>query len=397
MTRIRTRWMAWLVGAGVVALIGWSFVPKPVSVEVAEVARGPLVVTIDEEARTRVRDRYTVSAPVTGYLTRITSRAGAVVRKGQTVARILPAPATPIDARTRSQLEARVEATVDALRQAQTRVESARTTLAQATRDLDRQRRLERSGAIARQELEVAHTRQQVAEADVNAALAGVDVAEHDVEAARASLRASETPQPTQGRAVEVRTPHHGAILRVFEESERVVTAGMPLMEVGDPSVLEVVADLLSTDAVNVSPGARVLIDRWGGEGVLNGRVRFIEPSSFTKVSALGVEEQRVNVLIDFTDPSTTWQRLGDQFALEVRVVVWEREDVLKVPVGTLFRRGNEWAVFTVGGNRAVAHPIRIGHQNAIEAEVLDGVAAGDQVIVHPSERVSDGTRVVVR
>jgi HlyD family secretion protein len=376
--------------------IAWSFVPQPVSVEVAGVSSGPMIVTVDEEARTRVRDRYTISAPVTGFLTRIAYRPGAVVRAGQSVARLLPAPPGPIDVRTGSQLEARVEAAVDALRQARTRVESARAALAQATRELDRQRQLERTRVVAPQELEVAHTRQQVADADVQAALAGVDVAEHDVEAAQAALLAADHARPT-GRITEVRAPRGGAILKVFEESERVVTAGTPLLEIGDPSALEIVADLLSTDAVQVSSDTRVLIDRWGGEGTLNGRVRIVEPSSFTKVSALGVEEQRVNVVIDFTDPPTAWQRLGDGFALEVRVVIWERPDALTLPAGTLFRRGEQWAVFKVVGRRAVAQRVRVGRQNGLDAEILDGVAVGDQVIVHPSERVSDGARVDVR
>jgi HlyD family secretion protein len=397
MTRLRTRWISWLVGVAVALAIAWSFVPKPVSVETTAVVRGPIVVTIDEEARTRVRDRYTISAPVMGYLTRIGYRPGTVVQRGQAVARVLPVPSTPIDSRARSQLEARVEAAIDALRQARTRVESARAALVQATREVERQSQLERRHVIAPQELEVAQTRQQLADSDVKAALAGVDVAEHDIEAARAALQASDTPRPAAGRTVEVRAPRHGSILRVFEESERVVSAGTPLLEIGDPTDLEVVADLLSTDAVHVSTGARVVIDRWGGEGTLSGRVRLIEPSSFTKVSALGVEEQRVNVVIDFTDTPTLWQRLGDRFALEVRVVVWEHADVMKVPVGALFRRGNDWALFTVVGNRAVIRTVRIGHQDAMDAEVLDGAAAGDQVIVHPSERVSDGTRIEIR
>jgi HlyD family secretion protein len=396
MARIPLRWISWLTGIAVVVAIGWSFTPQSVSVEVARVSRGPLAVTVDEEARTRVHDRYIVSAPVPGYLTRIAYRPGAVVRAGQSVARVLPAPPGPIDARTRSQLEARVEAAVDALRQTRTHVESARAALAQATRDFERLRQLERDRAIAPQEVEGARTRQQVADADVNAALAGADVAEHDLEAARAALVAADGARPA-GRITDIRAPREGAILRVFEQSERVVSAGTPLLEIGDPSALEIVADLLSTDAVQVSSGARVLVDRWGGEGLLNGRVRLVEPSSFTKVSALGVEEQRVNVVIDLTDPPTIWQRLGDGFALEVRVIVWERPDVLKVPAGTLFRRGDQWTVFKVVGRRAVAQPIGVGHQNSIDAEVLDGLAAGDQVIVHPSERVGDGTRVDVR
>jgi HlyD family secretion protein len=245
--------------------------------------------------------------------------------------------------------------------------------------------------------MEIAQTRQQVAEADVKTALAGVDVAEHDVESARAALQASESPRSTSGRAIDVRAPRDGSILRVFEESERVVPAGAPLLEIGDPSSLEIVADLLSTDAVRVSAGGRVIVDRWGGEGTLKGRVRLVEPSSFTKVSALGVEEQRVNVVIDVTDPPTAWRRVGDRFALEARMVTWECPDVLKVPVGALFRRGDQWAVFKVVGSRAVAQTIRIGHQNSIEAEALEGLVANDQIIVHPSERVSDGTRVDVR
>ena len=396
MARIPLRWISWLTGIAVVVAIGWSFTPQSVSVEVARVSRGPLAVTVDEEARSRVHDRYIVSAPVPGYLTRIAYRPGAVVRAGQSVARVLPAPPGPIDARTRSQLEARVEAAVDALRQTRTHVESARAALAQATRDFERLRQLERDRAIAPQEVEGARTRQQVADADVNAALAGADVAEHDLEAARAALVAADGARPA-GRITDIRAPREGAILRVFEQSERVVSAGTPLLEIGDPSALEIVADLLSTDAVQVSSGARVLVDRWGGEGLLNGRVRLVEPSSFTKVSALGVEEQRVNVVIDLTDPPTIWQRLGDGFALEVRVIVWERPDVLKVPAGTLFRRGDQWTVFKVVASRAVAQPIGVGHQNSIDAEVLDGLAAGDQVIVHPSERVGDGTRVDVR
>jgi HlyD family secretion protein len=389
--------VGWLGGGALAVAIAWSFVPKPVSVEVTQVTRGALAVTVDEEARTRVRDRYTVSAPVTGYLTRIAYRPGAVVRSGQSVARVLPAPSTPIDPRTRSQLEARVEAALDALRQARTRLESTRASFAQAQRELGRQEQLVKGGAVSPQEAETAQLREQLADADVKAALAGVDVAEHDVEAARAALQASESPRPTAGRIVEVRAPRDGSILRVFEESERVVPAGAPLLEIGDPSSLEIVADLLSTDAVNVSAGGRVIVDRWGGEDVLTGRVRLVEPSSFTKISALGVEEQRVNVVIDVTDAPSIWQRVGDRFALEVRVVTWESPDVLKVPVGALFRRGDQWAVFKAVGNRGVIQTIRIEHQNSLEAEVLAGLNAGDQVIVHPSERVSDGVRIEVR
>lgn len=396
MTPMRTRWMWWIAGSVAVAAIGWSFVPRPIPVEVALVSRGPLVVTVSEESRTRVRDRYTISAPVSGYLTRISHRPGAAVRAGQTVARLLPSPPSPLDARTRSQLQAQLDAAVDSLSKARTRVESVRATLAQATRELDSQRQLERRGVIPPQDVDIARTRQQVAESDVQASLAGVDVAEHDVQAARAALLAADASKGI-GRATDVRAPRAGTVLKVFEDSERVLSAGTPLLEIGDPAALEIVADLLSTDAVQVSPGNRVLIDRWGGAHALTGRVRLIEPSSFTKVSALGVEEQRVNVVVDFVDPQTAWQRLGDGFALEVRVVTWEQPDVLTIPSGSLFRRGAQWNVFTVVRGRAVEQPVHIGHQSNSDAEVLSGLEVGDRVILHPSEQVRDRTRVEVR
>jgi HlyD family secretion protein len=372
------------------------FRPQPVSVETARVVRGPLVVTIDEEGRTRVRDRYTVSAPVAGYVTRIVYRVGDQLRRGQVVARILPAPSGPLDRRTRTQLDARAEATADALTQAGARVEAARAALEQAKREALSATRLLRSGSIAPQDADAAETRRRRAESELATAMAGLNVANHDVEAARAALLAAEEV-PRAGGTTNVHAPQNGAILKVFEPSERVVAAGTALFDIGDASALEIVADLLSTDAVRVAPGARVLIDRWGGSTVLNGRVRVIEPASFTKVSALGVEEQRVNVLIDIVDPYTVWARLGDGFAVEVRVVQWERPDVVTVPTSALFRHGDQWAVFLVSNGRALMKDVRIDHQNTLTAEVTAGLTENNEVIVHPSERISDGTRVNVR
>ena len=395
MRRARIRWFWWLAAAAVAALLTWSFMPAAISVDTARVARGAMIVTIDEDGRTRVRERYTVSAPTSGYLTRVQYRAGASVDKGQTVATILPAPPAPIDARTRSQLEARLEASIDALRQARTRVESARATLAQADRELERYRQLERDRVVAAEELEMAATRRRVAEAELNAASAGTDVAEHDVQAARGALLAG--GGPLTGRRTDIRAPRAGAILRVFEESERAIEAGTPVLEIGAPTSLEIVADLLSTDAVQVRAGARVLIERWGGSDTLNGCVRIVEPSSFTKVSALGVEEQRVNVIIDLTDPPRVWARLGDGFAVEVRVVVWEAGDTLKVPTSALFRRGTEWSVYKVVAGRAVDQRVRIGRRNDVDAAVESGLGEGDVVVLHPSDRVAQGTKVTPR
>jgi HlyD family secretion protein len=396
MTPRRTRWLWWLVGVLVAGAVAWSFVPEPTSVEAARVSRGPVVVTVDEDGKTRVHDRFTVSAPVGGYLTRIALRPGASVRAGETVATIMPSAPTPLDVRSRTQLRARVDGAVDALRQARVRVDSARATLAQASREVTRQQQLERDRVVSPQELENARTRQQVAEADVNAAVAGVDVAEHDLEAARAALLAADADRPL-GRPTPVRAPRDGAVLKVFEESARAVPAGAALIEIGDPAALEIVADLLSTDAVQVSPGARVILDRWGGEGALDGRVRLVEPSSFTKVSALGVEEQRVNVIVDFAGNRERVAHVGDGFAVEVRVVVWERQNALKVPVSALFRHGDQWSVYRVLSGRAVVQDVAIERQNDADAVVSRGLAEGDVVIVHPSERIADGTRVRVR
>jgi HlyD family secretion protein len=388
--------MWWVLGIVVLGPLVWSFVPAPTTVEVTTVSRGPLTVTIDEDARTRVRDRFTVAAPVTGYLARIEYRPGAAVRAGEPVAQILPAIPAPVDARARAEIQARVEAATDALQQARVRFESARVVLAQAARDLDRLRQLERDRVLAPQELEAAATRHRVSEADVNTAAAGVNVAEHEMAAARAALLAVEPSRPG-GRGSAVRAPQDGTILRVFEESERPIQAGTPLLEIGAPSSLEIVADLLSTDAVQVRAGCSVLLDRWGGDGVLRGRVRLVEPSSFTKVSALGVEEQRVNVVIDFVDPQEASHRLGDGFALEARIVVWEARDAVKVPIDTLLRHGADWFVYKVVQSRAVEQQVRIGRMNDREAAIDEGLAAGDLVIVHPAERITNGARVSIR
>ncbi len=394
--RAPKHWPWWIIGIALLVGLAWMFRPQPVSVETARVVRQPLMVTIDEEGRTRVRDRYTVSAPIAGYLSRIAYRVGDKVLRGQVVAKILPSPSNPLDRRSRIQLDARAEAAADALRQASARIEAARAGLEQANRESASAARLLHAGAIAPQQADAAATRKTVAESELANAIAGLQVATHDVEAAKAALLSAEAA-PRSAQTTEVRTPHEGAILKVFEPSERVVSAGAPLFDVGDASALEIVADLLSTDAVRVKQGARVLVDRWGGARVLNAQVRTVEPASFTKVSALGVEEQRVNVVMDIADPYVVWARLGDGFAVEVRVVEWERPDVLTIPMSALFRRGDQWVTFAVARGRAVMKSVHIDHQNPLAAEVTSGLAEGDEVIVHPSDRVSDGIRVNVR
>ena len=394
MRTIPLRWIGWLAAAVVLAGVAWSFVPRAVNVETARAVRGPLTVTIDEDAKTRVRDRFTVSAPVAGYLERIALRPGAAVRAGDVVAAILPAPAAPLDARTRAGLEARVAAARDGESRARLQADAARIMVAQSARELQRQEQLQRDRVISTQELETARLRHQVADADAGTAAAAADAARHALDEARAALLAADRPA---GRPIAVRAPRDGALLRVFEESERTVAAGTPLVEIGAPAALEIVAELLSTDAVRVRPGSEVLVERWGGDTPLHARVRLVEPSSFTKVSALGVEEQRVNVVMDFSDPPECWAQLGDRFAVEVRVVVWRSADAVKVPIGALFRRGDSWAVYRVEGGRAAEQAVRIEARSDREAAVAEGVRDGDEVIVHPSDKIATATRVVVR
>lgn len=366
-----------LVAAGAFALLR----PVPMPVATVRAARGPMQVTVDEEGETRVRDRYVVAAPVAGRVARITLREGAAVVPGTTVARVFPAP---LDPRGREQAAARVEAAGDAQRAADAAVAQARAALEQARRGSERAQRLAAQNLIAPEERERAELQETTRARELESADFRAQAAAHGVEEARAALVAGQS-------AVPLHAPVRGRVLRVPERSERVVPAGTPLVELGDPSKLEVVADLLSADAVNVKPGAVVLIEGWGGGAALRGRLRVVEPSGFTKVSALGVEEQRVNVIVDFVDPPGA---LGDRYRVEVKIIVWEGANVLRLPASALFRRGEGWSVFVVERGLARQRDVAVGHRNPFEAEIVQGLAEGDPVIRHPSDRVADGARV---
>jgi HlyD family secretion protein len=375
-----------------------------VPVDLALVTRGPLKITVDEEGETRVRERYVVSAPLAGRVLRIELEPGDAVKAGVTpLARFLPGAPALLDARARAEAKERVQAALAVLGGAQARQKQARLELEFALAQLKRQQELAQAGVIAKQQLEVAELDARTKQEALVAADYAVRNAEHEVELARASLIQSEKEatkllgdNPDQPPIV-IYSPVDGVVLRRLRESQAVVPAGEPLLEVGDPADLEIVSDLLSTDAVKVRPGQQVDIERWGGGHPLRGRVRRIEPSGFTKISALGVEEQRVNVIIDFEDPRAAWTALGDAFRVEVRIVVWERGDVLRVPTSSLFRRGEKWAVFTVKQNKAILRTVEIGQRNDANAELLSGLAEGDQVIMHPSDAVSDGVAVAPR
>lgn len=382
-----------LAGAVVVLLTMWLR-ESPIRVDVAKATRGPLQVTVDGEGKTRVRDRYVVATPVAGRLRRITLRRGDDVEQGLVVAQIDPLPLAPLDPRQRAESIGRVDAAEDSKREADRMVDRYKASYDQAVRDLERSESLARSGVIARQELEKAQTAVRTSLRDYQAARSKAESAAHEVEVARAALLAANRGQNSDRPAVQVRAPTPGKVLRVLEESERVVTAGAPLIELSNPSKLEVVIELLSTDAVKVNPGALVLLEDWGGPEALEARVRLVEPSAFTKVSALGIEEQRVNVVADLTEPAAA---LGDAYRVEGRVVVWETENALQVPVTALFRRGENWSLFVVENGIARVRDVEVGQRTPFSAEIKSGLEEGLEVITHPSNEISDGARVESR
>ncbi|MBI4501105.1 MAG: HlyD family efflux transporter periplasmic adaptor subunit [Gemmatimonadetes bacterium] len=385
----RIGWIAAVVV--VVGALGLLLRPSAVPVETAPVGSGPLRVTVDEQGRTRVRERYIVSAPVGGRVGRIDSREGDEVRRGTLLAKIAPAP---LDSRAREAAEAQLEAASDASSAAEAATVRSRATLDQARRERVRIQELATQNVATPEDLERAQLSETAAAKDVEAADFTAQAAAHQVELARAGLLAADPRSSVGGRVIEIRSPLEGRILRIPERSERVVVAGTPLLEVGDPSRIEIVAEILSTDAVRIRFGARAIISEWGGDEPLAAQVRTVEPSGFTKLSALGVEEQRVRVILDLVDPAPA---LADGFRVEVAIVVWEAPRIVKVPTSALFRTGSDWSVFAVSGGRARQRVVEIGHRNAFEAEVTSGLAEGEVVILHPSDKLADGSRVVFR
>jgi HlyD family secretion protein len=376
-----------------VAAIGAAAMwPEAMEVTVVRAERGPMQVTVDEDGETRVRDRFLVTAPVSGRIHRIEIEPGDPVVRGKTLlARITPAESPLLDSRTRGELQAAVDAATAAVGQARAERQRAATALERARSTLRRQQELMKAGAISSDDLEAAETALASAEDALRAAEFTERRAESELQLARARLSAP----GASGRSVDVFSPVDGTVLKRLRESEGVVPVGEPLLEIGEPGRMEIVADLLSTDAVRVSPGAAVLIEQWGGGHTLHARVRRVEPSGFMKVSALGVEEQRVNVIIDFTNPAET-SRLGDGYRVEVRIVLWQEDDVLKVPVGALFRQGDGWAVFVVEEGRVRRQMVQLGQRNENDGQITGGLEAGATIVLHPPDTLTDGARVTV-
>ena len=394
--RIGRRQIVWTtLGLAAVLAVAALLRPAPVEVSTGVVKRDVLRVTIDEEGETRLRRRFVVSAPVSGRVLRIEAVAGQNVKQGQTLATITPARPSPLDARTRAAADARVRTAEAELERARSERRRLAVEAEQAARESERTANLFKGGSVAREAAEVARTRAESATAAVAAGDAAIRAAEFALTEARAALISSGGDPAS--RAVAVTAPVDGVVLRRLQESESVVAAGAPFLEIGDLRDLEVVTDLLSRDAVRVRPGAAAVITDWGGTRDLAGRVLRVEPSGFTKVSALGVEEQRVNVIVEIVDPPSARESLGDAFRVEVRIVMSERQDVLTVPAAALFRVEGRWTVFVVANGELAQHDVQIGERNEHAAEVVSGLADGDRVVVYPGESLATGMRVIAR
>jgi HlyD family secretion protein len=370
--------------------------PQPVPVDLTRAVRGALSVVIEEDGTTRVKDRFVVSAPVAGSLSRLTLEPGDPVKEGDALAEIAPAQSPLLDERTRAEAQARLGAALSALGQAEAQVSRARVQKDLAVQELGRTQKLFSGGSIAAQALEQADFAARMRGEELSSAEFAHKVAGEQVRVARVAL-GRDGATAAADRHVDVVSPVSGRVLRVLQKSAGVVPPSTPLVEVGDPGALEVVVDLLTTDAVHIAPGTPVSIRGWGGDHAINGRVRRVEPSAFTRPSALGVDEQRVNVIVALTDPHETWAALGDGYRVQARIVLWQSDRVLKVPQGAVFRRGDGWAVFEAANGRAKLTPVNVGHRGETEAEIVGGLADDATVLVHPGDRVKDGVRVESR
>ncbi|MDI1326172.1 MAG: HlyD family efflux transporter periplasmic adaptor subunit [Brevundimonas sp.] len=394
---LKFRTLFWVAAALAVAvLLVFAFRPRPVLADLGEISRGPLTVAVRDEARTRARNVYVVSAPVAGRLLRVGNRAGERVEAGAVIAIIQPAPATFVDERSRQEIQAGVRSAEAALALARAELEGAEARLAHARIEAERTETLFAVDVASRSALDRARLDVRTAAAVVANARAGVGVRQAALEAARVRL-VEPAAASSGGRTVTIRAPVAGRVLRVFQESENVVAQGAPVMEIGDPGDLEVVAELLSSDAARISVGAPTVIDAWGDGPAIPGRVRQVEPYGFLKVSALGVEEQRVNVIIDPVDPPVAWASVGHGYRVEVAVTIWRGEAAVRAPVAALFRHQGKWAVFKVEGGRARLQRVEIGQNNGEFAEVRSGLKPGERVVLHPGQSISDGGQVRAR
>ncbi len=397
----RKRWIVWgalaVIGA---ALLAVAVMPRALPVDLGEVTTGALEVTLDHEGMTRVHDLFVISAPVAGRVLRIDLEPGDPVAAGDTVlATFVPSEPVILDPRSRAEAVARIQAAKAQLARSRAERERASSQAELATTELERLRSLAEKGVASASALDEAEATARATTQEQVAAESMVEAALHELEAANTLLidpvDTSRSGPPTT--MLELRSPVDGVVLRRLRESESVVLQGEPLLEVADSARLEVIADFLSKDAVRMEPGMAVQLEQWGGDQELRGRVRLVEPSAFTKISALGVEEQRVWVVIDIDEPSDAWPALGHGYRVEARVVVWSNDSVLRVPTAALFRVEGRWHVFAVSGGRARLQAVDIGHRTGLLTEVIGGLAEGEIVIAHPPDAIADGVRVKER
>jgi HlyD family secretion protein len=387
-----------LIALALTAALAYGFMPKAVPVETQAAAKGSLAVTVEEEGKTRVRERYVVSAPVAGYARRIDLKVGDPVSAGQALAVVEPARSAALDPRSRAQAQARVSAAEAALQAAREQARAAAAGADLASQNYSRAQSLNKASFVSQAAVDLAASESRRSQAAREAAEQGVNVARYDLESARAALlQSTALAKSATAELVSARSPVTGRVLKVNHVSEGSVPAGQALIEVGNPDTLEVEVEVLSTAAVQVGAGTRVRLDRWGGDKPLEGRVRVVEPTGFTKVSALGVEEQRVRVIVDITSPRELWPRLGDGYRVEAAFIVWEGKDVLTVPTSALFRHDNGWALFAAEAGRAVLKPVKIGQRNGLQAQVLAGINPGEAIITHPDDKIRAGVRVKAR
>jgi len=394
-TAIRILWG--LIAMAVIAGVGWMLMPRPLVVETAPVSYGRFVAYVAEDGKTRVRERYVVAAPLAGRMSRIGLKVGDRIAEGDAICLITPAPAPLLDPRARREAEERLSSAEAEFKRSQAQVEKARAEVAKAKTDLDRTRMLALRGIAPAETLERDQLASQVAERELRAAEFHNLAVGHEVDQIRALIARYGQGDSGPSESWSVEAPVSGDVLAVRQESETVVQPGAPLIEIGDPHDLEVVVDVLSSDAVEIHPGAEVRIDDWGGPESLSGRVRRVEPTAFTKLSALGVEEQRVNVLIDIASPPNEWLKLGDRYRVEARIAVFSRNNAIVVPLGALFRRDGAWNVFVVKDGRAERRSVTLLRRGGRSAAVEAGLKPGETVIVYPGDKVASGVPVAPR
>ncbi len=391
------RRLTWLAVALVIVIaLVYGFRPQPQLVDMVAATRAPMQVTVEQEGKTRVVDRYIVSAPVRGTACRVELDVGDKVSKNQALVTIKPLQSQALDPRSRAEAVARVAASEAALHAAEQNAQSARADAGFAAKELARLKPLAERGHVAVEKLDQAAARARSTEAALRSADFAVDVARHELAAARTALQYTGA-EASASDAVPVRAPVTGRVLKIQQQCEGVVSAGQPLLEIGDTRSLEIETDVLSADAVRIKPGMSVSYDRWGGDEPLQGRVRRVEPVGFTKVSALGVEEQRVLVISDITSEAAQWQNLGDSYRVEARFILWQDQDVLQIPASALFRFKDGWAVFIAEGNRARRRIVQVGRRNGLAAQLLQGLTEGETVITHPDETIRDGVAIKQR